>query len=76
MGNTVETWLRYSIELLEILPFMVCEHMWLISLSRKNHANNDSNCEKMWFSPNFISVLRKEPISHILIYAMYANIVC
>ena len=44
MGDTIENYLRYSIELLEVLPFIVCEYMWLISISRKNHANNNSNC--------------------------------
>ena len=46
-------------KLLEVLPFIVCEHMWLISISRKHDANNKSNSEKMWFSANFISVCGK-----------------
>ena len=51
-------------ELLEVLPFIVCEHMWLISISRKHDANNKSNSEKMWFSANFISVCGKDNFAH------------
>ena len=33
--------------------------MWLISISKKNHVNNNSSREKTWFSENFTSVLGK-----------------
>ena len=48
MGITVETYLKYSNELLKVLPFVVSGCMWLISISKKNHANN-SSCEKCGF---------------------------
>ena len=73
MDDTVETQLRYSIELL--LPFIVCKHMWLISVSRRNYANSNSNCKKKKKDfLHFTSVLGKTTILHLLIYGMQAKI--
>ena len=74
MDDTVETQLRYSIELLELLPFIVCKHMWLISVSRRNYANSNSNCKKKKDFLHFISVLGKTTILHLLIFGMQAKI--
>ena len=72
MGDTAETSLRYSTELLEVLPSIVCEDMWLISISR--NANNKCNCEKCGFLHISHQFSEKNTISHILIYVMQAKI--